>query len=72
MVLEELIKGLKTVSVCGQTDIEITGVNIDSRRIKEGHRAEPRWTDTSSYLRLSNLAQRLYSARFCQRRKPRE
>lgn len=37
MVLEELIKGLKTVSICGQTDIEITGVNIDSRRIKEGH-----------------------------------
>ena len=37
MVLEELIKGLKTVSVCGQTDIEITGVNIDSRKIKEGH-----------------------------------
>ena len=37
MVLEELIKGLKTVSVCGQTDIEIMGVNIDSRRIKEGH-----------------------------------
>ena len=37
MALEELIKGLKTVSVCGQTDIEITGVNIDSRRIKEGH-----------------------------------
>lgn len=37
MVLEELIKGLKAVSVCGQTDIEITGVNIDSRRIKEGH-----------------------------------
>lgn len=37
MVLEELIKGLKTVSVYGQTDIEITGVNIDSRRIKEGH-----------------------------------
>ena len=37
MVLEELIKGLKTVSVCGQTYIEITGVNIDSRRIKEGH-----------------------------------
>ena len=37
MVLEELIKGLKTVSVCGQTDIEITGVNINSRRIKEGH-----------------------------------
>lgn len=37
MVLEELIKGLKTVSVCGQTDIKITGVNIDSRRIKEGH-----------------------------------
>ena len=37
MVLEELIKGLKTVSVCGQTDIEITGVNNDARRIKEGH-----------------------------------
>ena len=37
MVLEELIKGLMKVSVCGQTDIEITGGNIDQRRIKEGH-----------------------------------
>ena len=37
MVLEELVNGLKTISVCGPENIDITGVNIDSRRIKEGH-----------------------------------
>lgn len=37
MILSELIARIKPVSVCGSTDIEITGINIDSRRIKQGH-----------------------------------
>ena len=37
MVLTDLIKNVNPVNVAGPTDIEITGVNIDSRRIKAGH-----------------------------------
>ena len=37
MILEGLIKDLKLTRVVGSTDIDIKGVNIDSRRIKEGH-----------------------------------
>ena len=37
MILEGLIKDLKLTKVVGSTDIDIKGVNIDSRRIAEGH-----------------------------------
>ena len=37
MVLTDLIKNVNPVNVAGPTDIEITGINIDSRRIKAGH-----------------------------------
>ena len=37
MKLKELLKDIPVVAVVGSEDIEITGVNIDSRRIKEGH-----------------------------------
>ena len=37
MKLKELLKDIPAVAVVGSEDIEITGVNIDSRRIKEGH-----------------------------------
>ena len=37
MKLKELLKDIPVVAVIGSEDIEITGVNIDSRRIKEGH-----------------------------------
>lgn len=37
MILKELLKNIIPLTVTGQSDIEITGVNIDSRRIKEGH-----------------------------------
>ena len=37
MKLKELLKDIPEVAVVGSEDIEITGVNIDSRRIKEGH-----------------------------------
>lgn len=37
MVLKELIKNIRTLNVTGSTEKEITGVNIDSRRIETGH-----------------------------------
>ena len=37
MKLQELLKNIKPLRVEGSTDVEITGVNIDSRKIKDGH-----------------------------------
>ena len=37
MVLSQLLKNIKPTQVVGSTDVDITGVNIDSRRIKPGH-----------------------------------
>ncbi len=37
MRLTELLKDIKTVAVAGNADTDIKGVNIDSRRIGEGH-----------------------------------
>ena len=37
MKLTELIKNINPTTVIGQDDVEITGVNIDSRCIAEGH-----------------------------------
>ena len=36
-ILKELLQTIKPVSITGSTDKEITGVNIDSRRIENGH-----------------------------------
>ena len=37
MLLKELIKNIRPVNVTGDTEKEITGVNIDSRRVGAGH-----------------------------------
>ena len=37
MKLKELLKNIKPIDVIGNDDIDITGVNIDSRRIASGH-----------------------------------
>ena len=37
MKLETLLKEINVPAVAGQTDIDIKGVNIDSRRIEDGH-----------------------------------
>ena len=37
MKLSELLKNVEVLNALGDTDIEITGVNIDSRRIEAGH-----------------------------------
>ena len=37
MKLSELIKNIATKAVVGSADVEISGVNIDSRRVEGGH-----------------------------------
>ena len=37
MRLNELLKNVDTLSITGDVEVEITGVNIDSRRIAKGH-----------------------------------
>ena len=37
MKLKELLKNVEVLNMLGDADIEITGVNIDSRRIEAGH-----------------------------------
>ena len=37
MKLKELLKNITPVATSGDMEVEITGVNIDSRRIKDGH-----------------------------------
>jgi len=36
MKLQDILKKVKPVAIKGQTDIDITGINIDSRQIKQG------------------------------------
>lgn len=37
MKLSEIIKGIETLRVSGDTGVDITGISYDSRRIKQGH-----------------------------------
>lgn len=37
MKLQELLKNIKPTQIIGDVETEITGVNIDSRKIKDGH-----------------------------------
>ena len=37
MKLKELLKDIHVIAIVGSEDVEITDVNIDSRRIKDGH-----------------------------------
>ena len=37
MTLNELIKGIKSSAIIGETNVNITGVNIDSRKVKIGN-----------------------------------
>jgi len=37
MRLKELLKHVETLNIIGDVEVEITGVNIDSRQIKKGH-----------------------------------
>ena len=37
MKLSELLKNINPTTIKGSTEVEITGVNIDSRKIANGH-----------------------------------
>ena len=37
MTFSELIKGIKTSAIIGEANVNITGVEIDSRKVKEGN-----------------------------------
>jgi UDP-N-acetylmuramoyl-L-alanyl-D-glutamate--2,6-diaminopimelate ligase len=37
MKLSELLKRIKPIQIIGNAEVEITGINIDSRKIKDGH-----------------------------------
>ena len=37
MKLRELLKYVNPISIVGTVEADITGVNIDSRKIEEGH-----------------------------------
>lgn len=37
MILKDLLKTIQPIKVIGNTEVEITGVDIDSRQVKEGH-----------------------------------
>ncbi|MFS6554875.1 Mur ligase domain-containing protein, partial [Parabacteroides distasonis] len=38
MKLSELLKGISPISITGgDTEVEIAGINIDSRKIEQGH-----------------------------------
>ena len=37
MKLNELLENVEVLNILGDTEVEITGVNIDSRKIREGH-----------------------------------
>ena len=37
MILHELLKNIKSIQIIGNEDIDISGVNIDSRKIQKGH-----------------------------------
>ena len=37
MKLQELLKNIKPTQTIGDVEVEIMGVNIDSRKIKDGH-----------------------------------
>ena len=37
MKLSELLKNIQPIGIQGNTDIDISGINIDSRRVENGH-----------------------------------
>ena len=41
MKLQELLKNIEPVQIIGDADVEVTGVNIDSRKI-DGHKFIPK------------------------------
>ena len=37
MILSDLLQGIKPIEIIGETNLEITGIHYDSRKIKPGY-----------------------------------
>lgn len=76
MELTTLIKNIEPVAIVGDNTVEITGVNIDSRRIQPGHlfvAIKGTQVDGHSFIQKAiDLVLRPYSARTCPKRAQRE
>ena len=67
MKLSELISKLKTATVIGSADTNITGVNIDSRRVKEGHLfVAMRGTQTDGHQYIAKAVEQGAAAILCE------
>ena len=73
MKLQELLKNIKPTQTIGDVEVEITGVNIDSRKIKDGHlfvAMKGTQVDGHKFIpRLSNWEPRLSCARMYLRKR---
>lgn len=73
MKLQELLKNIEPVQIIGDADVEVTGVNIDSRKIKEGHlfvAMKGTQVDGHKFIqRHWNWAQSRFCAKTCLKRK---
>lgn len=71
MLLSKLLKAIQPVKVAGNSDIEITGINIDSRLVEAGHlfmaMRGTQATVMPIYLPPSVKEQLLSSARICRK-----
>lgn len=73
MKLQELLKNIEPVQIIGDADVEVTGVNIDSRKIKEGHlfvAMKGTQVDGHKFIpKALNWAQSRFCAKTCLKRK---
>ena len=73
MKLQELLKNIEPIQIVGDADVEVSGVNIDSRKIKEGHLfVAIKGTQVDGHQFISRhwpWAQSRFCARICLRRK---
>ena len=63
MLLNKLLKAIQPVQVTGESDIEITGINIDSRLVEAGRKL----TVMLIYLPLLRKELLLFFAKICRR-----
>ena len=68
MLLNKLLKAIQPVQVTGESDIEITGINIDSRLVEAGQLfMAMRGTVMLIYLPLLRKELLLFFAKICRR-----